>query len=497
MGGLFILFLAVAVVVVVIIYPEIVVRSKFARAIRGIRYKDISGLRSFSDVVSYFKGLFLPNADLEQTSNQNDKPDLDVLNCRITEIIQKENNEVVNAFSVEICGSIRSPGDQHHATVRISIQDATEGSNSLKAVQSRVKQWQAPAPSSKGQTDEITAVGAAPSMSNGTASSSDFSYSADLGRLPHQVTTLANWTAVAKLREDWLVFPRKGRRNLLFNISIVSAENNQELARTCCTYLYDNPSFGYIDVPENIEHTKTLAVALAFAISAADNKMYDCEIELIKKWAKEHIDLSRESDKAEEKLDKALNEVIVFFQQGNQFDSFDICREIVEIAPAAARYEVMEFCLQVAKANGSVVSEELKLLKNIANWLGIDGGVFREIMDKVIPVEMHQVKDLESILGVTSDMDAENARAHLNKEYVKWNARVTNINPEVQSQADQMLKLIAEARTQYVPTDLPEQPKENKPDLDKQKKSVKKRPDHTKQEKPAQKRRRKVKEPLT
>jgi tellurite resistance protein len=475
MGGLFILFLAVALVVVVIIFPEFVDRSRFARTIRRVRYKDISGLRSFSDVVSYFKSLFLSNADWEQTANRNDKPDLNVLNCKITEIIQKENNEVVNAFSVEICGSIRSPGDQHHAIVRISIQDATEGSNSLKAVQSRVKQWQAPAPLSKAQRDETTTAGPAPSLSNGTASSSEFSYSADLGKLPHQVTTVANWTAVARLRVDWLVFPRKGKRNLLFNLSIVSADNSHELARTCCSYLYDNPSFGYIDVPENIEHTKTLAVALAFAVSAADNKMYDCEIELIKKWAKEHIDLSRESEKAEQKLDKALNEVIVFFQQGNQFDSFDICREIVEIAPAAARYEVMDLCLQVAKANGSVVTEELKLLKNIANWFEIDGGVFREMMDKVIPVEMHQVKDLESILGVTSDMNMEIARAHLNREYVKWNARVTNMNPEIQSQADQMLKLIAEARTQYVPADQVDQQEENKPDHAAEKKPVKKR----------------------
>jgi hypothetical protein len=38
----------------------------------------------------------------------------------------------------------------------------------------------------------------------------------------------------------------------------------------------------------------------------------------------------------------------------------------------------------------------------------------------------------------------------LNKEYSKWSARVTNTDPEIQSQADQMLKLIAEARSNYI-----------------------------------------------
>ncbi len=419
-------------------HKTLFVCSRFVRSISRITYKDLSSLRSFSDLGNYFKTQLLFEADSCNSSDQHKEPDLGILNCRIQQTIQKENNSVVDALGVEICGSIHAPGDMHHTTLRISIQDVTEGPDAPKPVQSRVKQWQALAPSGTAQA----------------AGSSDFSYSADLGRLPHRVTTLSDWTAVAKLRVDWLVFPRKGTRNLHFNISILSAKGSQELACARCSYLYDNPAFGYIDLRENIEHTKTLAVALAFAVSAADNKMYDCEIELIKKWAKDNIDSSRASDKAERKLDKALNEVIAFFREGNKLNSFEICREIVEIAPAAQRYDILELCLHVAKANGSVVTEELELLRTLVHWLEIDSEKFRSMMDKVIPVEMYEVKDIESILGVTSDMSEEKARKHLNKEYSKWNARVTNTDPEIQSQADQMLNLIAEARTQYVQTNL-------------------------------------------
>ncbi len=72
------------------------------------------------------------------------------------------------------------------------------------------------------------------------------------------------------------------------------------------------------------------------------------------------------------------------------------------------------------------------------------------MMEKILPVSIHEVKDTEVLIGVTSGMSKEGSRHQLNREYAKWNARVTNSDPRVRTQADQMLKLIAEARSQYV-----------------------------------------------
>ena len=303
--------------------------------------------------------------------------------------------------------------------------DVTEPRSQGEPVQARVKQWQMP-------------------------DSSVFCYNAELGKLPHQITTISNWTSVVQLRLDWLVLRRKGKRNLLFNVSIFPAKGSEQLACARCTFAYDNPAFGYIDLKENVQRTKTLAVALAFAVSAADNKLYDCEVELIKKWARDNIGLSEASNKARRKLEKALNETIAFFRDGNQLNSYDICREIVEIATPADCYDILNLCLHVAQANGSVTKEELAVLKNLAGWLEVDVNKFRAMMEKILPIDMHEVRDVEAILGVTSDMSKEKARRRLNKEYSKWSARVTNSDPEIQIQADQMLKLIAEARSQYV-----------------------------------------------
>jgi uncharacterized tellurite resistance protein B-like protein len=246
------------------------------------------------------------------------------------------------------------------------------------------------------------------------------------------------------------MFPQKGNRKLRFRTSILSRQSGEQLAWATFTLCYENPDFGYIDLQENIQRTKTLAVALAFAVSAVDGKLYDCEIELIKNWARKNVDISQASDKARKTLEKALNKTVAFFSSGNQLDIYKICKEIVEIVPVAQRYDILDLCLKVVKAKGTASAEEINLLKNLAEWLEVDTNRFRAMVEKTLPVDMHQIRDQEVILGLSSDMGKEKTREQLNKEFIKWNSRVTSSDPAIQSQADQMLKLIAEARRQYV-----------------------------------------------
>jgi len=417
-------------------------RTKLAEFAGRLRSGDLISYFSFSRLVNYIKALILPKAEPNQGIDSCSELDLSILNCRV----QLTKQQKYNAFNVEICGSIHARRDVHSANLRISILDITDSVSKAKPVQIHVKQR----------------------STSGGPDSSAFCYKAELGKLPHQITTMSNWTSVAQLRLDRLTLPRKGKRNLLFKTSILSAEGGEprpseelgeQLACAQCAFAYDNPVFGYIDLQENTQRTKTLAVALAFAVSAADNKMYDCEVELIKNWARGNIDISEASNMAQRKprsskgrgkLERALNEIVAFFREGNQLNVYEICQEIVKIAPLADRYDILNLCLYVAQAKGTVACEEISILKEIASWLKVNKNKFRVMMEKVVPIDMHQVKDVEAILGVTSDMSKEKARRHLNKEYSKWSARVTNFDPEIQSQADQMLKLIAEARSQYI-----------------------------------------------
>jgi tellurite resistance protein len=231
---------------------------------------------------------------------------------------------------------------------------------------------------------------------------------------------------------------------------MMSAETGWQRDCTRCYFTYEKCARGYLDLQDNVQRAKTLAVALGFAVSAADKKVHDAEVAIIKEWAGANIDLSGAPEKARRKFKKALDKTIKFFRKGNQINPYKICREIVEIAPVAERYDILEFCMWVARANGVAATEEVALLRDIADWLELDNERFRTMMGKILPVGMHEVEDAEAILGVSSDMSEEETRGRLTEEYRKWNARVTSFDPEVQSQADQMLRFIAEARDEYV-----------------------------------------------
>jgi tellurite resistance protein len=436
MSRLLITFSIMLAASVAIIFPGFIGRfrlrvmdywSTLLELVDRTAFRDLANQLRIPEKFSKIKSRLLHQAEPERFEESSPPIDMNLLNCRIQWTKLEEENSVYDAFSLEICGSIHAPNDMCDTTLQISIMDVTDGAPDARVVLSRLPQW---------------------SSQNGPDPSA-FCYRARLGKLPNRVTTLSEWTAIAQIRFDWLLFPCKGKRQLQFTMSIMSADSNQELAHAQYEFACENPAFGYMNLQENIERTNILAVALAFAVSAADNKLYDCEVELIKNWARDNILENSTSDKDELKLDKALEKTIAFFRSGNKLDTYNICDEIVGIAPVAQRYDILELCLYVAQSKGSVSAEELTFLKNMADWLEVDSDRFRIMMEKVLPVDMHEVRDVETILGITSDMSKERVRKHLNKEYGKWNSRVTNADPDIQTQADQMLKLIAEARSQY------------------------------------------------
>jgi len=379
----------------------------------------------FLRLVRDFNFPFLCKTIPDQITEPALQPDLNILNCRVQVKQEGRDNSTFDCFNVQICGTIEAPGDMHYTVVKISIKDVTDGNGNVLPVHSRVRKWQ---------------MGDSPV----------FCYKSDLGRLSGSKTTLPEWVTVAQVPLNWLLFPQAGTRDLQFSTSILSRESGYELACARCAFTYRSYAFGYIELKENIRRAKTLAVALGFAVSAADNKLYCCEVELIKNWARANVGASQTSGKAERKLEKALDTTVAFFREGGKIDAHKICEEMVDIMPVAQRYDILDLCLRVVQAKGVAAAEELILLKKLASWLEVDTNRFHCMMEKILPVSMHEVEDTEAILGVTSGMSKEEIRLYLNKEYRKWNARVINFDPEIQAQADYMLKFIAEARNAYI-----------------------------------------------
>ncbi|MHC4705168.1 MAG: tellurite resistance TerB family protein [Planctomycetota bacterium] len=359
--------------------------SKLTQIARRVKGKDLADqfwqAESFGDLVSRIS----VDAEEDDADSELYAPlDMDILNCRIRKAEVEDANAVIDVFSVEICGSIHAPIEIRKATLKISVLDITDGTDQAKMVRAR----------------------SAPGVATDESSAQPFFFMAELGRLPQKTTILENWTSVARFRADGQEFARSGKRTLRFDMSITSADDGEAVANAWCTFVYDNPVLGYIDRRENDERTKVLAVALAFTVSACTGKLCDCEIELITNWARENVLESPTSlsyAKSCRNLEKALNATIAFFGAGNKLDTYRLCEEVVTIAPLAQRYEILGLCLHVARATGSVTAEEMAMLRNLATCLEADADRFRAMVAKILPVGMHEVMNVDDLLGITAE----------------------------------------------------------------------------------------------
>ena len=183
---------------------------------------------------------------------------------------------------------------------------------------------------------------------------------------------------------------------------------------------------------------------------AANDALLEPEVNVIYGWVKTNFGSADASESAQLELERALNKTAAFFHRGGHLNLPEICGEIVEIAPMVGRLDILDLCLRVAAAKGQVTKAELTLLKDLAEWLQIDRNRLRAMVEKILPVSMHKTQDAEIILGVTTEMTKDEARHQLNREYAKWSSRVISSDPSIRKQADQMLNLIANARTEYV-----------------------------------------------
>jgi len=351
--------------------------------------------------------------------------DLNVFNSRVRIGRQPEGESWRSVLVVDICGTIQAPADGCEVELRVVLKDVTDNEAESAPVLNRPRQ---------GPLNP----------------SSHFAFQADMGRLCRQTTVLEDWTTVGQISPDWFVLARGGRRTLRYTTSVVSRQTGEPLACSDCIGAYENTETGYLDIEDNIQRAKTLAVGVAFSVGAANGCLLDPEVNVICAWVKTNFGSADASADARLELDRALQKTASFFRRGGTLNVQQICGEIVEIAPLIGRIEIVDLCLRVAAAKGQVTIAELKLLKDISDWLQVDRARLRAMVERTLPVEMHKGHDAEMVLGVTAAMSRDEARVQLNREYAKWSSRVISTDPSIRRQADQMLRLLGEARVQYV-----------------------------------------------
>jgi uncharacterized tellurite resistance protein B-like protein len=347
--------------------------------------------------------------------------------CRVVMRSEESPNGPVRSFGIEIKGLVNAPSDNHDTRLRISVDDIS--GQHPEPLRCNLERYCGPA--------------------------GNFQYEQPNGRLPRRRTELADWVAVASLPVAMFSFARKGRRKLAFRVSLISCETGQSLAAAKTIMVYDNPALGYEDADVNIARTQQHGVTLALAVAVADGTVTEKELAVIRRWAADKLAESNNGelvpdDKLARQLERALHQAIKFFSTGGSIDIRALCGEVVHLVPESERIELMSLCASVAGADGETAEKELELLNRMGVWLELDRGKVRQIIEPLLPADLASFSNAEAVLGITPDMDVELVRRCLNEEYRRWNARVTNSDPAVRHRAEQMLRLVADARRRCI-----------------------------------------------
>ncbi len=329
-------------------------------------------------------------------------------------------------YSIEIKGSVLCNQDGLETDLLVQVLDLSDGLDKAKAI--------------------LTSTDDDPHGQGG------FVYREQNGCLPEGWSVLSNWCPVATLNLSSLCYARQGERTLGLSVSIVSSDSDQPLATDRSLFAFNNPYPGYQDVYENKPRIGTLGEALAWTICKTDQKKDGQNNEIINEW--------RNSFQGNSSLTSKIAGLRLlydkFFSRFGHLNPLwkktwprPLSKRLASITSMIDRQQVMELCFKMIASENSAGAIELTNLRNISRYLEIAPEQYRTMMEKLLPVTMHEVRDIELLLDISPQMPNPVVRQYLSKEYSKWNARVTHADSQIREQASIMLEIIAQARTQF------------------------------------------------
>jgi hypothetical protein len=348
------------------------------------------------------------------------------LKVRFNPTTRLEKERSIEVYAAEICGSVFVPDEPQDTELCIRITDITNGPDSRQPI--------------------LTDLNALVSGAKAPA----FCHRSFNGRLSKGWSVLSDWRPVATFDLNSLYFARRGPRTLALSIAIISCDTQKQLASARSTFVHHHSTFGYLDVRENRPRIGRLAAALARRVMAVQNYALGRKRAVVLGWLAKYAPVARSRPTLLGRLKGWLARIKKSYRKSRPPeegpDCRSLCRMLSEITVMPDRHAVLELCMQVAAADGHASTDEMTLLRRLAEWLSVDFGDFRMLAERHLPVMIHEARDLELLLGITGGMDRQTRDQQLSSEYRKWNGRVTHREKRVRTQAAVMLDLIADAR---------------------------------------------------
>jgi len=323
-------------------------------------------------------------------------------------------------FRVKMIGRIPTEEDNVDTDMQLEIQDITEGRSHPQQVLSADEQYR-------------------------SENNAGFHFIRHNGIVPEKNSVLARWATVAQFPCHILRFSHRGRRKLMFCVSVLEAETGRKLtaAQKMIEYVYC--SDGYREVHSRRCDILKSCIELA-VFSCGQTPPFSRDIQsLWTTWLQEKSDLFTSAEEAEGMVEQIAENASALALEAS-------AETLLAYGQGTDVFLALELALQTAGFYGNVTLDMYQRLARIVKMLQIRQDRFLAMAQKVLLSSGCHIEEPSYLLGISPDMDEASFRKRLNEEYRKWNARVTHPDAQIRDQADRVLTLIANIRTQRFQT---------------------------------------------
>lgn len=163
---------------------------------------------------------------------------------------------------------------------------------------------------------------------------------------------------------------------------------------------------------------------LATAIMKADGRIMRSELEFVKEFLKQNFGV--------EATREAMNMIKKLSTQ--EIPLADICHQIRFNMDSASRTQLLYFLFGIARADGNVSSDEIRLLGNIANQLGIA----RETFNSIKSMFYNDINSAYQTLGIDSTAtDEEIKKAYRKMAIENHPDKVGHLGEDIRKAAEE------------------------------------------------------------
>lgn len=278
--------------------------------------------------------------------------------------------------------------------------------------------------------------------------------------------TMSGYATVSIFSPDILICPKPGRRKvrvivrMFANLDSHAGISNGRFHGTCLAtgateWWMEETSPGYLEQHRRQADALEVAVWVGMAVAAADGRVGEDELGVIKDWLKSQLDRSVDQDvpRLRERIHSSMRAAFAAAQCG-EIGEDAVASRLRALADEDLQVRAITLGYNVLAADGEADPGELAILESLARKAGVDRAVLARIKDTtlvgVATIGGDDLEDLPGLLGFDPEDDPTTIRKHLRNEHRKWNARSANAKTkEDRERVELMLDCIARALREY------------------------------------------------